>query len=71
MNKDGYREAVDKSKWISRNNFEARFGIATTGKGFDKTYIQTYVMRDPSEPPILNKFRETSPERWLNGNFKF
>ena len=32
--KDGYRETVDKTKWISRNDFNGRVGIATTGKGF-------------------------------------
>jgi len=70
LNKDGYRESVDKSKWLSRNDFNARVGKATTDKGLPYNG-GTYVTRDPSEPPMLIKFRESSPRKWLNGNFKF
>jgi hypothetical protein len=67
--KDGYRESVDKAKWVSRNDFRAGFGIATTGKGFSPG-SNTYVTRDPSEPPILFRFRQRSPEKWLGGDFR-
>ena len=54
--KDGYREPIDKGKWVSRNDFRASIGIATTGRGFSPSN-NTYVGRDPSEPPVLFRFR--------------
>lgn len=69
MLRDGYRETVDKAKWVSRNNFNARIGIATTGNGFSPSNNNTYVMRDPSEPPMLFRFRQRSPEKWIAGDF--
>jgi len=29
--KDGYRDTIDKSKWITRNGFRGHIGVATTG----------------------------------------
>jgi hypothetical protein len=68
--RDGYRETVDKAKWVSRNDFNGRIGIASTGKGFSPSNnSNTYVMRDPSEPPMLFRFRQRSPDKWLGGDF--
>jgi hypothetical protein len=67
--KHGYRETVDKGKWVSRNDFRAIIGVASTGKGFSPK-DNTYVMRDPSEPPVLFRFRQRSPEKWLGSDFK-
>ena len=59
LNRDGYRQRIDKNKWITPHaNFIGIVGRATTGKGFDKKEFDTYVTRDPSDPPILFKFRE-------------
>jgi hypothetical protein len=71
LNRDGYRASVDKSKWLSRNDFNGRIGRATTGNGFDKQANMTCVQRDPSEPPVLHKFRDKSPSNWIAGSFKF
>jgi hypothetical protein len=68
--KDGFRKPIDKSKWISRNNFNGIVGIATTGNGFDRSFA-TCVARDPSVPPNLINFREDCRENRLHGSFKF
>jgi hypothetical protein len=71
LNKEGYRSSIDKTKWISRNDFKGHIGKATTGSGFDsEPYNTTYVSRAPSDPPIIHKFRENSPKKWLFGKFK-
>jgi hypothetical protein len=67
--KEGYREPIDKTKWVTRNDFKTRVGIATTGQSFSPSN-NTYVARDQSEPPILQRFRSKSPQRWLGGDFK-
>jgi len=54
--KEGYRDPIDKTKWVTRNDFMTRVGIATTGKGFSPS-SNSYVARDPSEPPVLYRFR--------------
>jgi hypothetical protein len=58
---------MDK-KWIVKNDFKTYFGKASTGK---VNYIQNYVTRDPSEPPLLHKFRDKDKERWLADDIKF
>ena len=52
---------------INSQKFINYFGKATTGK---VNYIQNYVTQDPSEPPILHKFRDEDKEKWLSGNIK-
>jgi hypothetical protein len=68
--KEGFRAPVDRTQWVSNENFKSIFGIATTSRGFSHT-PDTYVTRAPSESPLLHKFREHSPSRWLYGSFKF
>ena len=51
--KEGYRPPIDKNKWISKCDFKASVGVATTGKGFTR-YPETYVTRDPSENPLTH-----------------
>ena len=71
LNKEGYRNTIDKTKWVSSNDFKGHIGRATTGYGFDKDPNHTtYVSRAPSDPPMIYKFRETSPKKWLFGKFK-
>lgn len=61
--KEGYRAPVDKSKWVSRNDFKGWIGKMTTGNGFDsQPNHMTYVGRDPSEPPKLFQFRYENPD---------
>jgi len=31
LNKEGYRSSIDKTKWVSRNDFKGHIGKATTG----------------------------------------
>ena len=33
------------------------------------SYIQNYVVRDPSDPPTLHKFRIANKDKWIAGNF--
>lgn len=70
LQKDGYREPIDKNKWISKSDFNGAIGVASTNLGFSKT-TDTYVSREPSETPLLHKFRQASPTKWLYGGFKF
>lgn len=68
--KEGYRQSIDKSKWLSTNDFKARVGVASTGNGF-ALESPTYVVRDPSKPPSLFKFREVSHSKWIGSSFKW
>eukprot|EP00347_Sterkiella_histriomuscorum_P023624 403333952 len=70
--KDGFRPPIDKAKWITKQNFNGIVGVASTGRGFGAgEAAETYVSRDPSETPLLHKFREQSPSKWIYGSFKF
>jgi hypothetical protein len=35
----------------------------------EKRYIQNYVIKTPSAPVKLHRFRETTKEKWINKNF--
>eukprot|EP00826_Nyctotherus_ovalis_P001389 TRINITY_DN10210_c0_g1_i1.p2 TRINITY_DN10210_c0_g1~~TRINITY_DN10210_c0_g1_i1.p2 ORF type:complete len:182 (-),score=32.06 TRINITY_DN10210_c0_g1_i1:147-692(-) len=63
---DVYNEEYkqSKSKWITKNGFVAIVG--------SKNYrdIENYVTKDPSEPPLLHKFRSVDKSKWLSGSFK-
>jgi len=75
LQRDGYRAPVDKNKWVDKGhqNFKPYVGVATTGKGFinGNTYGDFYVSKEPSDPPMLHKFREFEPDKHLNGAFIF
>ena len=58
-----------KKQWISQKQFKSYFGKQTTNNKHH--YIQNYVSADPSDPPMLHRFRETNKEQWIQGNFKF
>lgn len=63
---DVYNEEYkqSKSKWITKNGFVA---IVSSKKYKD---IENYVTKDPSEPPLLHKFRSVDKSKWLSGSFK-
>ena len=62
-------ELTKKKQWVSEKQFKSYFGKQTTNN--KHSYISNYVSADPSEPPMLHRFRETNKEQWLKGNFKF
>ncbi|CDW91520.1 UNKNOWN [Stylonychia lemnae] len=62
------KEAENRKLWISKQNFKASFGNATTNS--DKNFIKNYVNKDPSQPPALFRWRDENKQEWLNGNFK-
>lgn len=55
---------LSKQSWISERNFNTVFSNRDGTK-----FIENYVVRDPSEPPNLYKFRNFDKKRWLSGNF--
>jgi len=61
-------DLADKKNWISQVNFRSNFGKATSSK--PDYYIKNYVTADPSEPPMLHKFRKDDKDQWIAGNFK-
>ena len=48
-----YQES--KKKWVSSKDFQRVFGRKSSNES--SNYISNYVTIDPSEPPILHKFR--------------
>ena len=54
--------------WVNGDNFKTYFGKASTSQ---VNYIQNYVTRDPSEPPLLHKFRDKNKDKWIGGDFKW
>lgn len=67
--KHGFRDTINKNKWVSPQDFVRCIGVGSTGQTFSKG-LDTYVMRDPSEPPLTYNFRNLSPKKWLFGSFK-
>lgn len=60
---------MEKVNWVDQKGFKATFGIATTNN--KDNFIPNYVQRDPSEPPMLHKFREEDKKSWVGGRIKF
>jgi len=59
------REFLESKKnWVDKNNFKGTFK-----SGSDPKFIPNYVTRDPSNPPVLHKFREENKTKWIGGNF--
>jgi hypothetical protein len=54
-----------KAKIIADKDFRANFGKATTDN--ENNFIKNYVSADPSEPPMLHKFRVEKREEWVGG----
>jgi len=54
--------------WVGKDNFRSYIGKASLNK---EHYIQNYVSQDPSEPPLLHKFRDKSKHMWLGEDIKF
>lgn len=55
-------------KWIVKGGFCPFTGKLSSQKYFK--YIKNYVSQDPSEPPVIYKFREIHKEKWM-GNKGF
>ena len=62
ISNEEYKRA--KNKWITKNGF-----IAAIRNSKEK-YINNYVTKDPSEPPVLHKFRSVNKSKWVSGSFK-
>ncbi len=56
LTKNGFRNPIDKNRWISKDTFKGYVGVASTNHPFDKD-TGTYVARDPSKSPLLHNFR--------------
>ena len=63
------REAQDKKNWIVPQAFKCSFGRAVTND--PRSFIRNYVTADPSQSPLMHKFRDESKEQWMGENFKF
>ena len=60
-----YKEFLEnKKKWIGKKDFST---VLT--RVIKPSYIQNYVVRDPSDPPTLHKFRIANKDKWIAGNF--
>ena len=55
-----------KKQWMGDNDFRTDFGKASLNK---PDYIENYVFRDPSPPPILHKFRNEDKNKQIAGPF--
>lgn len=63
------KEIESKKHWLNGKPFKTYFNKRTTNN--DQNFIKNYVSADPSNPPLLHKFREESKDKWIKGNFKF
>ena len=54
------KEIESKKYWVAGKDFKTLFGKATTEN--EKNYIKNYVTADPSDPPMLHKFREENKQ---------
>ena len=50
------REHEGKAKWMSDKDFRT-VGNQAALNHQEKTFVPNYVMRDPSNPPIIHNFR--------------
>jgi len=55
-----------KIKWINKKGFMT-YGCKHA-KGYKE--IKNYVTADPSDPPVLHKFRVVDKNKWIGGSFK-
>ena len=54
-----------KEQWMNKQkNF-----IACSKADDEKSYIKNYVARDPSEAPVLHKFRSEDKSKFIAGPF--
>jgi len=60
------REIEGKMKWICPKNFNTQGNSLSNEKFSDKYYVTA----DPSEPPMMHKFRQEDKATFLKGNFK-
>lgn len=58
----------NKKKWINKKDFQRIFGRKSSQE--NAHFISNYVSLDPSNPPILHKFREEDRSKWI-GNSGF
>ena len=49
------KDSEEKRKWLISKGFKAKIGKSTTAN--ENNFIKNYVTADPSEPPMLHKFR--------------
>ena len=62
---------MDKKKnWLTKKGFIAFGGKANALEAKVKYKDLLYVTADPSEPPMLHKFRSDDKETFLHGPFK-
>jgi hypothetical protein len=52
----------NKKKWVAKKDFSKYVGKATISK---PTFIENYVNKTPSEPPVNYQFREVRKEKWI------
>ncbi len=55
---------ADKKRWVSPEGFTSVF---TSGRR--PNFIENYVTRDPSDPPVLHQFRSEDKGKWIAGGF--
>jgi len=58
-------EKKSKEKWIAEKDF-----WTVTGNATRPNFIENYVSKDPSIPPMLHQFRNEEREKWVGPNFK-
>ncbi|CDW75232.1 UNKNOWN [Stylonychia lemnae] len=62
------RDREIKQKSIVPQDFKTSFGKASINN--NTNFIPNYVTMDPSQPPLLHKFRQDTKDQWLKGTFK-
>ena len=58
------KDLENKSHWISEKDFNNKYNPKPATE-----FIETYVVRDPSQPPALHKFRNIDKKRWIGNDF--
>ena len=55
----------NEKKWVVKKKFENVVGKASSYQNYNFRDIKNYVMRTPSLPPVLYKFREKERNKWV------
>jgi hypothetical protein len=65
MEERKYRDyMVSQPTRATPKNFDTNYT-----KNAGTSYIRNYVSMDPSEPPVLHKYREQDKSKWIGGKF--
>ena len=65
ITKEYIEKKNNEKKWVVKKKFENIVGKASSHRSHNDNDIKNYVIRTPSLPPVLYKFRENEKTKWV------